>query len=213
MSLAGRPRILIAHEQDVIRTGFTACIRSSRRASVVAVAGDADLALQQALRLHPDIGLTSSQLYMLSGEPLLCLLRRACPSLRLIAIVRAFSLEGLAEALRAGAVGVVDEGCGAEVLLESITAAGQSRNLLTGPTASVLLDRLQLHAAVRLTARQRQVLALLAESLTPLEIAERLGIRPATVRLHVRHLLPRLGVVTPAQAVSLARRLGIVRMD
>jgi DNA-binding NarL/FixJ family response regulator len=133
--------------------------------------------------------------------------------LRLIAIVRAFSLDGLAEALHAGAAGVVDEGCGADLLLESITAAGQSRSLLTGPTASILLDRLQLHAAVRLTARQRQVLGLLAESLTAPEIAERLGIRPATVRLHVRHLLQRLGVVTPAQAVSLAHRLGLVRPD
>jgi DNA-binding NarL/FixJ family response regulator len=213
MSPPGHPRLLIAHEQDVVRAGFAACIRASRRASAVAVAGDADLAFQHALRLHPDVALTSSRLRTASGEPLLSALRRACPNLRLIAIVRELSLDSVAEALRAGAVGVVDGDCGADLLLESITAAGQTRSLLTGPTASVLLDRLQLHAAVRLTARQRQVLGLLAESLTAPEIAERLGIRRATVRLHVRHILQRLGAANPAQAVSLAHRLGLVRMD
>jgi DNA-binding NarL/FixJ family response regulator len=197
----------------VIRAGIAACIRSSRRSSVVATAGDADLAIRHALDLHPDVALVSSRLRTASGEILLSALRRECPDLRVIAVVRALSLDGVAEALRAGAAGVVDEGAAADLLLESIAAAGQTRSLLTGPTASVLLDRLELRAAVRLTSRQRQVLGLLADSLTAPEIAARLGIRPATVRLHVRHILRRLGAGTPAQAVSLAHRLGIVRLD
>ncbi len=213
MSPPGRPRLLIAHEQDVIRAGIAACIRSSRRASVAATAGDADVAIELAQSLHPDVALISSRLRTGSGELLLSALRRECPDLRLIAIMRALSLDGVAEALRAGAAGVVDEGAAVDLLLESITAAGQTRSLLTGPTASVLLDRLDLRAAVRLTTRQRQVLGMLAESLSAPEIAKRLGIRPATVRLHVRHILRRLGAGTPAQAVSLAHRLGIVRLD
>jgi DNA-binding NarL/FixJ family response regulator len=204
---------LIAHEQDVIRAGITACIRSSRRASVVATAGEADLAIRHAQSLRPDVAMVSNRLRTASGELLLSALRRECPDLRVIAIVRALSLDGVAEALRAGAVDVVDESAAADQLLESIAAAGQARSLLTGPTASVLLDRLELRGAVRLTARQRQVLGLLAESLTAPQIAERLGIRPATARLHVRHILRRMGTGTPAEAVSLANRLGIVRMD
>lgn len=213
MSPPGRPRLLIAHEQDVIRAGIAACIRSSRRASVVAATGDADLAIRHALKLHPDVALISSRLRTASGEPLLRALRRTCPDVRLLAMVRALSLDGMADALRAGAAGVVEEGAQADLLLESIAAAGETRSLLTGPAASVLLDRLELRATVRLTPRQRQVLEWMAKSLTAPEIAERLGIRPATARLHVRHILRRLGAETPAQAVSLAYRLGFVRLD
>jgi two-component system, NarL family, nitrate/nitrite response regulator NarL len=209
----GRQRLLIAHEQDVIRAGIAACIRASHRAQVVASASEAGQAMQQARKLQPDVALISNRLRTDSGELLLSAIRREDPDVRLIAIVRVLSLDGVAEALRAGAVGVVDEGAAADQLLESIAAAGQTRSLLTGPTASVLLDQLELRAAVRLTSRQRQVLGLLAASLSAPEIAQRLGIRPATVRLHVRHIVRRLGAGSTAQAVSLAHRLGIVRVD
>jgi NarL family two-component system response regulator LiaR len=170
-------------------------------------------AVEQAQALHPDVALVSSGLRSAGGEPLLSAMRRTCPETRLVAIVRALSLEDVAGALRAGAVGVVDEGAGADVLIDTILAAGRSRGLLTGPTASVLLDRLEPRAGLRLTTRQRQVLGLLAGSLSTPEIAGRLGIRPATVRLHVRHILQRLGASSRTQAVSLAYRLGLVRLD
>ena len=213
MSPAGRPRLLIAHEQEVIRAGILACVRFSRRASVIAATGDFDQAIEQAQALHPDVALVSGALRSVLGETLLCAMRRASPEIRLVALVRALSLEEVADALRTGAVGVVDEGACAEVLIDAILAANSARGLLTGPTASVLLDRLETRASLRLTTRQRQVLVLLAESIATPEIAVRLGIRPATVRLHVRHILQRLGASTRTQAVSLAFRLGLLRLD
>jgi DNA-binding NarL/FixJ family response regulator len=212
MSPPGRPRLLIAHEQEVIRAGILACVRSSRRATVIAATGESDRALEQAQELHPDVALVSGALRSISGEPLLHALRRTSPETRLVAIVRALSLQEVTDALRTGAVGVVDEGARADVLIDSILAAGSSGSLLTGPTASVLLDRLEPRSRLRLTTRQRQVLGMLASSLGTAEIAGRLGIRPATVRLHVRHILMRLGASTRTQAVSLAVRLGLVRL-
>jgi NarL family two-component system response regulator LiaR len=163
--------------------------------------------------LHPDVALVSGALRSASGELLLRAMHRTSPETRLVAIVRALSLQEVTDALRTGAVGVVDEGARADVLIDSILAAGSSGGLLTGPTASVLLDRLEPRSRLRLTNRQRQVLGLLASSLGTAEIASRLGIRPATVRLHVRHILMRLGASTRTQAVSLAVRLGLVRLD
>ena len=206
------PRVLVAHEQDLACAGIAALLRAGRNAHVISTTADAGQALACAQALRPDVVLASSRMMGPSGEPLLRVLQRACPEIRLVAIVPALGLAEVAEALRSGATGVVDEGASAEVLADAILVAGTGRNLLTGPSAAVLLDGLE-PRAMRLTPRQQQVLGLLAGHLGNGEIASRLGIRPATVRLHVRHILKRLGAGNPAQAVRLAHRLGLVRMD
>jgi len=213
MSPPRLPRVLVAHEQDMACAGIAAFVRAGRRACVIATTADADQAVRRAQALLPDVALISSRMLSSSGEPLLRVLQRACPEVRLVAIVPALGLVEVAEALRSGAVGVVDRGAGADVLSDAILSAGSGRSLLTGASAAVLLDGLEPRAGTRLTPRQHQVLGLLAAQLGNAEIASRLGIRPATVRVHVRHILKRLGAVTPTQAVSLAHRLGLVRLD
>jgi DNA-binding NarL/FixJ family response regulator len=213
MSPPGLPRVLVAHEQGMACAGIAALLRAGRRSCVIGTTADADRAVGDAQALRPDVALVSSRMLSPSGEPLLRVLQRACPEVRLVAIVPALGLVEVAEALRSGAVGVVDEGAGADVLSDAILAAGSGRSLLTGATAAVLLDGLEPRGGTRLTPRQQQVLGLLAGQLGNAEIASRLGIRPATVRLHVRHILKRLGAATPTQAVSMAHRLGLVRLD
>jgi DNA-binding NarL/FixJ family response regulator len=213
MSPPGLPRVLVVHEQDLACAGIEALLRARRSACVIATTADAGPAIGHAQALHPDIALVSSRMLSPSGEPLLRVLQRACPEVRLVAIVPALGLAEVSEALRSGATGVVDEGADADVLSDAILAASSGRSLLTGATAEVLLNGLDPRGGIRLTPRQQQVLGLLAGQLGNAEIASRLGIRPATVRLHVRHILQRLGAVTPKQAVSVAYRLGLVRPD
>jgi DNA-binding NarL/FixJ family response regulator len=209
----GLPRVLVAHEQDLARAGITALLRRGRGACVIGATAEASQTLCRAQELHPDVALVSSRMLTDSGEPLLHALQGACPEVRLVAIVPRLGLAEVSEALRAGAAGVVDEGACVEVLSDAIRAAARGRNLLTGATAAVLLNGLEARGGVRLTPRQQQVLGLLAGRLGNAEIAARLGIRPATVRLHIRHILKRLGASTPMQAVSLAHQLGLVRPD
>jgi DNA-binding NarL/FixJ family response regulator len=208
----GLPRVLVAHEQDLACAGVTALLRASRHVRVIASTAEAGQAIASAHALRPDVALVSGRMLTPSGEPLLRVLQRACPEVRLVAVVPALGLTEVAEALRSGAAGVVDEAASAEVLSDAIMAASTGRSLLTGPTAAVLLDGLE-PRSMRLTPRQQEVLGLLAGHLGNAEIASQLGIRPATVRLHVRHILKRLGAVNPTQAVRLAHRLGLVRMD
>ena len=217
MSPPGRPRTLIAHEQDVIREGIMACLRASRRVTVVGAARDEAQALHLAQAVHPDIALVSTELSPAGGGRLLRALRSAAPTMNLVAVVRALTPASVADALRAGAAGVVDEGAEAGVLLDAVPAAGSGRSLLSGPMAAALIGRLgqTLPAAGsgRLTPRQRQILGLLALGLSNPDIAARLGIRPATVQLHVRQILRRLGAVSRTQAVVLGYRLGLVHLD
>jgi DNA-binding NarL/FixJ family response regulator len=216
MAPARRPRTLVAHDQDVIRAGIAACLRSSRRVTLIGATPDSQQALELARDLQPDIALVSTDLGD-GSHGLLRALQRATPSVQLVAIVRHVTPAAVAEALRSGAVGVVEEAADAQALLEAVLAAGGSRHLVSGPTASALIGRLERRQpaplARRLTPRQHDILRLMARGLSSPEIAVTLGIRPATVRLHVRQILRRLGAATRTQAVSRAYRLGLVQLD
>jgi len=216
MAPARRPRTFVVHDQDVIRAGIAACLRASRRVTLVGATPDPHQALELARDQHPDVALVSSDLGD-DGHTLLRALQRSSPTLRLVAIVRHVTPAAVAESLRAGAVGVVDEAADAQALLEAVLAASGSRHLVSGPTASALIGRLERRQpaplARRLTPRQHEILQLMASGLSSPDIAVRLGIRPATVRLHVRQILRRLGAATRTQAVSRAYRLGLVQLD
>lgn len=216
MAPARRLRALVAHDQDVIRAGITACLRATHRVSVVGAVCDPDQTVRQAETLRPDVALVSAD--MSGGKfSLLRALQRSVPEVRVVAVVRVVTPGLVAEALRAGAVGVVDEGADAEALLEAVLGAESSRHTVGGSMATALLGRLEgrhpARSGSRLTPRQRQILALMARGLSSPKIAAELGIRPATVRLHVRQILRRLGAATRTQAVSLAYRLGLVHLD
>lgn len=216
MAPARRPRTLVAHDQDVIRAGIAACLRASQRVTLIGATPDPQQALELARDLHPDIALVSTDLGD-GSHGLLRSLQRSVPSVQLVAIVPQVTPAAVAEALRSGAVGVVDEAADAQALLEAVLAAGGSRHLVSGPTASALIGRLERRQpaplARRLTPRQHEILRLMARGLSSPEIAVTLGIRPATVRLHVRQILRRLGAATRTQAVSRAYRLGLVQLD
>lgn len=184
--------------------------------ALVGATPDPQHALELARDQHPDIVLVSTDLRD-GGYDLLRALQRSSPAVRLVAIVRHMTPAAVAESLRAGAVGVVDEAADAQALLEAVLAAGGSRHLVSGPTASALIGRLERRqpapASRRLTPRQHEILQLMARGLSSPDIAVTLGIRPATVRLHVRQILRRLGAATRTQAVSRAYRLGLVQLD
>jgi len=216
MAPARRPRTLVAHDQDVIRAGIAACLRASQRVNLVGATPDPRHALELASDLHPDIALISSGL----GDGncgLLRELQRSAPTVRVVAIVSRVTPAAVAEALRAGAVGVVEEDADAQGLLEAVLAADGSRHLVSGPTASALIGRLERRQPAphprRLTPRQLEILRLMARGLSNPEIAGSLGLRPATVRLHIRQILRRLGAANRTQAVSRAYRLGLVQLD
>ncbi|MBM3123295.1 MAG: response regulator transcription factor, partial [Chloroflexi bacterium] len=142
MAPARRPRTFVAHDQDVIRAGIAACLRASRRVTLIGATPDPQQALELARDLHPDIALVSTDLGD-GSHGLLRSLQRSVPSVQLVAIVPHVTPAAVAEALRSGAVGVVDEAADAQALLEAVLAAAGSRHLVSGPTASALIGRLE----------------------------------------------------------------------
>jgi two-component system, NarL family, nitrate/nitrite response regulator NarL len=118
-----------------------------------------------------------------------------------------------AEALRAGARGVLLRGAPAEVLAAALVAVARGLSVLEGPLASEWLRPPEAPlAAEGLTPREREVLALLAEGLANKAIAARLGISEHTAKFHVNAILGKLGVESRAEAIVRAARLGLVAL-
>lgn len=140
-----------------------------------------------------------------------------------VLILTTFELdEYVAQALRAGASGFLGKGVGPEELLRSIRSIAAGDALLSPAATRTLIARYlarpesQVGAAESLdvlTAREREVVAMVAEGLSNEEIASKMYVSPLTVRTHVQRAMSKVGVQNRAQLVVVAFQSGLVRVD
>jgi DNA-binding NarL/FixJ family response regulator len=210
-------RILIADDQPVVQVGFTALLGSQPDMAVVGCAGDGRDAVRLAADLAPDVVLMDVRMPVLDGLEATRLLRQgpACPR---VLILTTFDLdEYVFEALRAGAGGFLYKDATPEQILEAVRviAAGDA---LLAPAATRLLvaqftARPRLAPPPRLkelTAREHEVLLLVARGLSNAEIAGTLHLAEQTIKQHVSAVLFKLGLRDRVQAVVLAYESGLV---
>lgn len=151
-----------------------------------------------------------------SGIETVRAIRQGATHPRVLGITGQHGDELAAGALAAGACGVVSSEPKGEALLASFRRALAGELVLPAIHLSNLVDRLRggrdATAAGRLdflTGREREILRLLADGSSTMEIAKTLGIRPMTVQSHVKNILAKLGVHSKVEAVTLAWRLGL----
>ena len=151
-----------------------------------------------------------------SGIETVRAIRQGATHPRVLGITGQQGAELAAGALAAGACGVVSSDPPGEALLSSFRRALAGELVLPAIHLSSLVDRLRggrdASAAGRLdflTGREREILCLLADGSSTIEIAKTLGIRPMTVQSHVKNILAKLGVHSKVEAVTLAWRLGL----
>ena len=212
-------RILIVDDQQLVRTGFRAILSAEADFEVVGEAGDGHEAIEAADKLSPDVVLMDIRMPKLDG--LAAARRLAVPPSKLrVLILTTFDLdEYVYDALRAGASGFLLKDAPADQLVSAIriVAAGEAllapsvtRRLIAEfvrrPSPAVTLAQVE-----ALTARELEVLKLVAVGLSNGEIAKELFLSEATVKTHVGHMLTKLGVRDRVQAVVLAYESGLVQ--
>jgi DNA-binding NarL/FixJ family response regulator len=205
-------RVLIADDHAVVREGLRTFLQLQDGIDVVGEAPDGETAVAEAERLAPDVVLMDLAMPRLDGAGAMRELRRRGSHARVI-VLTSFVDEGrLLPALQAGAAGYLLKDVAPQELARAIRAAHDGEALLDPGVAGRLLDAMARAPApaTELTARETEVLALIARGRANKVIARELGISEKTVKAHVGRVLAKLGVADRTQAALLAVRTGLV---
>ena len=195
--------VLIVDDHPVVRQGLRALLEVQDDMTVAGEAGDGPAAISLAESLRPDIVLLDLKLPGMDGVAVLRPLRAA--GLRVLVLTSATEPSAAAAAVRAGAAGVVYKDIDPAALIRAIRSVHDG-NVLLAPEAVGSLIRGS--RADTLTAREREVLAGIADGKSNREIARLLRVSEKTVKAHVSAVLAKLGVQDRTQAAVYAVRHG-----
>jgi DNA-binding NarL/FixJ family response regulator len=209
-------RVLLADDQALVRGGFRLILEAEPDIDVVAEAGDGEEAIACALETKPDVALMDIRMPKLDGIQATRQLLAQLDTTRVL-ILTTFDLdEYVVDAFRAGASGFVLKTAPPHQLVAAVRTIHEGDALLAPASTRRLIEQFahphhETAALDELTARERDVLHLLARGLTNAEIADELVVEPSTIKSHVASLLAKLGVRDRIQAVVFAYEHGIVR--
>jgi DNA-binding NarL/FixJ family response regulator len=213
-------RVLLADDQGLVRAGFRALLDAQDDIEVVAEAADGQEAVRLATELTPDVVLMDIRMPGVDG---LEATRQIAKDDRLagvrVVILTTFGLdEYVFEAIRGGASGFLVKDTEPRELVHAVRVVAGGEALLSPTITRRLIEEFAARAKerrpdgrlLRLTDREREVMALVAGGLSNEEIAQRLFVSPATAKTHVSRAMTKLGARDRAQLVVFAYESGLV---
>jgi DNA-binding NarL/FixJ family response regulator len=206
-------RVLLVDDHAVVREGLRAVLELDGSIVVAGEAADGEEALAEAERLRPDVVLMDLAMPRRDGVSAMRELRRRLPATRAIVLTSFADEERLLPAIRAGAAGYLLKDAEPAELVRAVHAAHAGEALLDPAVAARVVAALAEPAGAageRLTAREREVLALVGRGLSNKRIARELGLSEKTVKTHVGHVLAKLGAADRTQAAVQALRAGLI---
>lgn len=209
-------RILIADDHTLVRAGFRSLLEKMDGCEVIAETGDGREALRLVGQLQPDVVLMDVKMPELNGLEATARINKNFPGVRVVMLSMYTNEEYVLQALRAGAVGYLLKDAATVELQLAIQAAMRGEMYLSPAISKrVLQDYMQLVGGSgsmldALTARQREVLQLIAEGRTMKEIAQLLHISVKTAEAHRTQLMERLDIHDVTGLVRFAIRVGLV---
>ena len=212
-------RVLIADDQELVRTGFRAILNAEPDLDVVGEARDGTEVIEAARRLRPEVVLMDIRMPNLDGIQATRRITAGDDSPRVL-ILTTFDLdEYVYDGLRAGASGFLLKDAAADDLLQAVRVIAAGEALLAPSITRRLIEdytrrpapRRQPDAMASLTARELEVMRLLARGMPNTDIARELFLGDATVKTHIARIFTKLNLHDRAQAVVLAYETGLVQ--
>jgi DNA-binding NarL/FixJ family response regulator len=214
-------RVLIADDQALVRAGFRMILDAAEGIEVVGEAGDGQEALAAVRRLQPDVVLMDVRMPTMDGLEATRRILADSGNAPRVVMLTTFDLDDYVyAALRAGASGFLLKDVSPEQLVAAVALVAAGDALLAPSIVRRLVERFAPPAPRpaftgdanlgNLTAREREVLVLIARGLSNAELAEHLTLSEATVKTHVARILSKLGLRDRVQAVVLAYESGLV---
>jgi two-component system response regulator DevR len=207
MATPGAPlRILVVDDHEVVRRGLVSLLGHRQQFEVVAEAGTCAEAVTQARRFLPDIVLLDMRLPDASGAEACRLLRDELPEMRVVFLTSSPDDIDVFAAIVSGARGYVLKQSRADELVRTLEAVGRGESLFDPAVMGAVLERIRRIASgtdqedgVALTAREREILPLIADGRTNKEIAAAVFLSDRTVKNYVSAILSKLGLAHRAQ--------------
>jgi len=210
-------KILIADDHAVVAEGLKHLIEAQPEFEVIGIVPDGREAVRMAKETQPDVVLMDLSMPELNGADATRAILERDPRCRVIVLSMYAEREYVRRALKAGAVGYVVKRSAAKEVVEAIRAVYAGQRYLSPRIADVVIDDYagdeRDDPLARLSAREREVLQLLAEGHTGAQIAERLSLSQKTVETYRARLVEKLGIRDVAGLVRFAIQRGIVSLD
>jgi NarL family two-component system response regulator LiaR len=208
-------RVMVVDDHTIVREGLATLLDASPDLELVGEAPDGGRAIELYDQFKPDVILMDLMMPEVDGVTAIQAIMAAQPDVRILVLTSFVEHEKLQDALDAGAVGYLLKNISAEDLSNAIRNAMVGKPSLAPEATKALIEAATSPPQLGhdLTARELDVLEHLVSGLTNAEIAQKLNVKPATVKNHVSNLLAKLGAASRTEAVALALKHNLIHKD
>jgi DNA-binding NarL/FixJ family response regulator len=203
-------RVVVADDHPIVRGGIVALLNGADDLTVVAEAATGIEAVALALEHEPDVVLMDLQMPELGGADATARILAERPGIRVIVLTTYESDSAILTAIEAGASGYLLKAAPAQEILAGIRSVAAGEVALAPSIAAMIVNRLKAPVAPSLSARETEVLRLVAQGESNPSIARALFVSEATVKTHLLHVFEKLGVSDRTRAVTKAMELGLL---
>ena len=205
-----RANVLVVDDHALLRTGVANIINQESDLHVIAEAANGLEAVEAFVRHRPDVTLLDLRMPVMEGVEAVRQIRERDPLAKVIVLTTYDTDDDISRALKAGAKAYVLKDISADGLIECIHEVLAGKTYLAPSAAAKLAEGV---TRVQLTPRELTALRLMADGKSNKEIASELEISERTVKTHLGHLFEKLGVTSRTEAVKIATRRGLVRLN
>jgi DNA-binding NarL/FixJ family response regulator len=206
-------RLVIADDHPVVREGLRGMLSSQSDFEIVGEAATGTEAVALVSQLHPDVVLMDLRMTELDGAAATAQIRAQQLNTSVLVLTTYENNADILRAIEAGATGYLLKDAQRDELFTAIRTVAQGKAILAPVVTSRLLQQMRTPAQEALSAREVEVLSLVAHGASNKEIARGLHLSEATVKAHLLHLFGKLGVTDRTAAVTVALERGLLRLE
>src|SRR6185369_3509502 len=215
---AEKIKVLIVDDHPVVRKGLQSCLSSKDNLKIVGEASDGNDAVRKVKELQPDIVLMDISMPNMDGLAVTEALRKQAPQVKVLVLSMEGKRDAVLRIIKAGARGYVLKDAPPEELVRAIETVQGGEAFFSGPVAQIALNQYVSESdddqpLAKLSEREREVLALIAEGKSNKEIAMHLGIGVRTIETHRERIMRKLDIHSVAGLTRFAIANGLIVMD
>jgi DNA-binding NarL/FixJ family response regulator len=206
-------RILMADDHPVVRAGIRGMLETQPDFEVIAEAKNGREALDQTSKHTPDVVLLDLRMPEMDGVEAIGKIKENHPDIHILVLTTYDTDADIVRAVEAGATGYLLKDAPREELFRAVRATAKGETVLAPPVAARLMSKVRDKGDTALTAREIDVLMLVARGASNQDVGEKLHVSTATVKSHLLQIYQKLGVSDRTAAVTTAIERGIIRLS